>query len=220
MMFDLLSFFAQHMKIQIKCCWFVSLYMYQVHEMWKKGLSIWDEYRKAVRACRDAMRKAKALLEWSLAKEVKSNKKDCFKYVSSKRKTRENVGLLPNEMGALVTGDSQKTEKLNAFFASVSITKTSPQESHSLEVRESLGKGRLPFTWGGSDQRAPRQNQRTRIHGPRWDASIFGERTGRSDCWSDLSSLKGLGNQNRCLKTGEQPEGCHQWHRVCLEAYN
>ena len=65
------------------------------------------------------MRKAKALLELNLAKEVKDNKKGAFKFVSSKRKTRENVGPLLNEMGALATGDAEKAEILNAFFASV-----------------------------------------------------------------------------------------------------
>ena len=33
--------------------------------------------------------------------------------------TRENVGLLLNEMGALVTEDTEKAELVNAFFASV-----------------------------------------------------------------------------------------------------
>lgn len=45
-----------------------------VHEMWKKGLSTWEEQRNIVRACRDAKRKTKALLELNLAEEVKDNK--------------------------------------------------------------------------------------------------------------------------------------------------
>ncbi|GAB0176869.1 mitochondrial enolase superfamily member 1 [Grus japonensis] len=40
---------------------------------------------------------AKAHLELNLARDVKDNKKGFFKYISSKRKTRENVGLLLNE---------------------------------------------------------------------------------------------------------------------------
>jgi len=44
--------------------------------------------------CRDATRKAKVHLEFSMAKEVKDNKKGFFKYVISKRKTRENVDPL------------------------------------------------------------------------------------------------------------------------------
>lgn len=42
-----------------------------------------------------------------------------FKYISSKKKTRENVGLLMNGMDALVTKDTEKAELLNAFFASI-----------------------------------------------------------------------------------------------------
>ncbi|GAB0204878.1 mitochondrial enolase superfamily member 1 [Grus japonensis] len=91
----------------------------EVYRMWKKGLAIWEEYRDVVRECRDAMRKAKAHLELNLARDVKDNKKGFFKSISSKRKTRENVGLLLNEVGALVTEDTEKTELLSAAFASV-----------------------------------------------------------------------------------------------------
>lgn len=50
----------------------------KVHEMWKIDLSIWKEYKSIVRTCKDATRKAKALLELSLANEVKDNKKGFF----------------------------------------------------------------------------------------------------------------------------------------------
>jgi len=89
-----------------------------------------------VRACRDATKKAKAHLELKLARDVKNNKKGFFKYISSKRKTRDNVGPLLNEAGVLVTEDAEKTELLNAFFASVFSSKAGPQESQALEVRE------------------------------------------------------------------------------------
>ena len=46
-----------------------------IHDQWKKGLSTCKEYRNVVSACRDATRKAKALSELNLAKEVKDNKK-------------------------------------------------------------------------------------------------------------------------------------------------
>jgi len=71
-----------------------------------------------------------------LARDVKDNKKGFFKCISSKRKTRDNVGLLLNKVGILVTEDAEKAELLNAFFASVSSAKASPQESQVLEVRE------------------------------------------------------------------------------------
>jgi len=66
--------------------------------MWKEGQTTWEEYRNVVRACREATRKAKAHLELNLTRDVKDNKKGFFKYISSKRKTRENVGLLLTEV--------------------------------------------------------------------------------------------------------------------------
>ena len=54
-----------------------------------------------------------------LARDVKDNKKGFFNYISSKRKARDNVGLLMNEVGVLVTEDVEKEELLNAAFASV-----------------------------------------------------------------------------------------------------
>ncbi|GAB0202578.1 mitochondrial enolase superfamily member 1 [Grus japonensis] len=109
----------------------------EVYSMWKKGLATWEEYRNVVRVCRDATRKAKTHLELNLARDVKDNKKGFFKYISSKRKTKENVGLLLNEVGALVMEDTEKAELLNAFFALVFTAKAGPQETQTLEVMES-----------------------------------------------------------------------------------
>jgi len=74
------------------------------------------------------MRKAKAHLELKLTKKVKDNKKGIFKYVNSKRKTRDNVGPLLNEGGVLVMGDAEKMEMLNAFFALVFASKSPPRD--------------------------------------------------------------------------------------------
>lgn len=51
--------------------------------MWKKGLFSW-EFRNVVWDSRDATRKAKVLLKLNLAKEVKDNKKDFFRYVKGR----------------------------------------------------------------------------------------------------------------------------------------
>jgi len=102
----------------------------------KEGQATWEEHRNVVRVCRDATRKANVHLELYLARDVKDNKKDFFKYISSKWNTRENVGSLLNEVGALVTEDTEKAELLNAFFVSVFTAKADPQEPQSLEVQE------------------------------------------------------------------------------------
>ncbi|XP_068809548.1 uncharacterized protein [Struthio camelus] len=108
----------------------------EVYRMWKRGQATWEEYRDVVRVCRDATRKTKAHLELNLARDVKDNKKGFFKYITSKRKTRENVGLLLNGAGALVTKDIEKAELLNAAFASGFTAKASPQEFQTLGTRE------------------------------------------------------------------------------------
>ena len=107
-----------------------------VYGMWKEGQATWEENRNVVRACRDARRKAKVHLELNLARDVKDNKKGFFNYISSKRKPKDNVGPLLNEVGVLVTENAEKSELLNAFFASVFSAKASPEESHALEVGE------------------------------------------------------------------------------------
>ncbi|GAB0208424.1 mitochondrial enolase superfamily member 1 [Grus japonensis] len=104
---------------------------------WKQGQVAWEEHRETVRAARDQVRKAKALIELNLARDVKDKKKGFYRYVSEKRRTRENVGPLWNETGDLVTQDMEKAEVLNDFFASVF---TGNCLSHTAQVTE--GKGR------------------------------------------------------------------------------
>jgi len=95
----------------------------KVHGMWKEGQAIWQEYRNVVRACRDATRKAKAHLELKLARDVKNNKKGFLNYISSKRKTRDNVGTLLNEVGVPLMEDVEKTELLNALLLQSSVAR-------------------------------------------------------------------------------------------------
>ncbi|KAK4817538.1 hypothetical protein QYF61_019456 [Mycteria americana] len=77
---------------------------------------------KGVMRCSAAgvkIRRAKAELELNLAAAVKDNKKHFFKYISSKRRAKENLQPLVDGGGNTVTKDEEKAEVLNAFFASV-----------------------------------------------------------------------------------------------------
>ncbi|GAB0209084.1 mitochondrial enolase superfamily member 1 [Grus japonensis] len=105
----------------------------EAYRGWKQGQVAWEEYRETVRAARDQDRKAKALTELNLARDVKDNKKSFYRYVSDKRKMRETVGPLRNERGDLVTQDMEKAEVLNDFFASVFTGKCL---SHTAQVTE------------------------------------------------------------------------------------
>ncbi|GAB0207445.1 mitochondrial enolase superfamily member 1 [Grus japonensis] len=105
----------------------------EAYREWKQGKVAWEEYRETVRAAREQVRKAKALIELNLARDVKDNKKSFYRYVSDKRRTRENVGPLRNETGNRVTQDMEKAEVLNDFFASVFTGKCL---SHTVQVAE------------------------------------------------------------------------------------
>lgn len=71
---------------------------------------------------------------------MKDNKKSFFKYISGKRKNGDNVVPLLTKQGALVTKDAERTELLNAFFASAFTVRTSPQESQTLELKKKAWK--------------------------------------------------------------------------------
>jgi len=75
----------------------------EAYRGWKQGQVAWEEYRENVPAARDEVRKAKALIELNLARDIKGNKKRLCRYVSDERKTRENVGPLWKDTGDLVS---------------------------------------------------------------------------------------------------------------------
>ncbi|GAB0186661.1 mitochondrial enolase superfamily member 1 [Grus japonensis] len=72
----------------------------EAYRGWKQGQVAWEEYREIVQATKDQVRKAKALIDLNLARDVKGNKKSFYRYISDKRKMRENVGY--NKVTALV----------------------------------------------------------------------------------------------------------------------
>ncbi|KAK4826056.1 hypothetical protein QYF61_004171 [Mycteria americana] len=97
----------------------------RVYDVWKKGQPTQEDYKDVVRLCREKMRRAKAQLELNLATAIKDNKKCFYKYISNKRKAKENLHPLLDAGGKIETKDEEKAEVLNAFFASVCNSKTS-----------------------------------------------------------------------------------------------
>lgn len=74
-------------------------------------------------------------MELSLARNVRDSKKVFYKFINSKRKTTENVGLLLNAAREPMTNDLEKAEVLSAFFASIFTRKTVLRESQAPETR-------------------------------------------------------------------------------------
>jgi len=75
---------------------------------------------------RDGVRKVKTYL--NLPRHLKGNE-HFYRYTSSKRKVRKNVGFLLNGAGELVAKDIEKAKIFSAFLNSVCTGKTSFQES-------------------------------------------------------------------------------------------
>ena len=73
----------------------------------KEGWVTRKEYRAAVCPCREKIHVAKGRLEFKLASTVKDNKKGFLKYVNSKRRIRDNMGPLLDEVGHLTNRQSR-----------------------------------------------------------------------------------------------------------------
>ncbi|XP_073518171.1 uncharacterized protein [Phyllobates terribilis] len=86
---------------------------------WKEGGISKEDYNAVCRSCRARIRLAKADNELRLARYVKSNKKEFWGYVKSKRKVKDAIGFLQDENGEMVREDVEKAELFNSYFASV-----------------------------------------------------------------------------------------------------
>ncbi|GAB0210341.1 hypothetical protein GRJ2_003499900 [Grus japonensis] len=99
----------------------------EAYQRWKIVRIPVENYKGIARACRDAVRKARAQLELKLARDVKNYKKGFFRYVNNKQKQKENIGPLLNRRDELVTNSAEKAEVLNTFFTSVFTSTVGPQ---------------------------------------------------------------------------------------------
>ncbi len=84
----------------------------------EKVKGTWRDYKEVAKVCREEVRKAKAQLELRLATAAKENKKSFYKYISGKRRSKENFYPLLDAVGNVTTEDKEKAEVLNAFFTS------------------------------------------------------------------------------------------------------
>ena len=97
--------------------------------------------------CREKIRKTKAQFELNLAAGVKRNKKLFYKYINSKRRTKENLRSLLDEAGNVTTEDTERADVLNAFFTSVFQSQTSyPQVSPRSDLVALAGEQTKPPT--------------------------------------------------------------------------
>ena len=84
-----------------------------------------EKYRKYVKLrnqVKNMIRKAKAVMEKDIAKDVKNNPKRFWKYANSKSKTKSGISELKYKLGKeIITtkGDMDKTEILAEFSSSV-----------------------------------------------------------------------------------------------------
>ncbi|PKU48684.1 glycerol kinase [Limosa lapponica baueri] len=81
----------------------------EAYRGWKQGRVEWAEYKETVQVARNQIRQAKAQAELNLARGIKSNKKNFYRYVRDKGKTREVVGPLWEQTGDLASQDMDKT---------------------------------------------------------------------------------------------------------------
>ena len=57
--------------------------------------------------CRDRIRKAKALVELNLARDVKDNKKGFYRYIGRRRQAKEGAPPLMKGSGELASSDTE-----------------------------------------------------------------------------------------------------------------
>ena len=81
----------------------------KMHRQWKQGQVLWEEYKEAAR---DGVRKAKAQLELSMARDATKNKKSFYKYLNQNRKVQKGVSSLVSNSGRLVATDKEKEAKV------------------------------------------------------------------------------------------------------------
>ena len=108
----------------------------KVYREWKQKRVTWEDHKEVVRAARDQVRKAETQIELNLARDVKGNKKNFYRYISDKRKAGGDVGGLWKGTGDLVMRAVEKAEGLNDDFALAFPGKGSSHTAQAAESKE------------------------------------------------------------------------------------
>ena len=114
----------------------------KLDDLWKQGRALQEYYRAGVHICREKTGKARTHSALKLASVVSDSKKGFLQYVNSKRRSKDNIGMLLVEDGHLANRDEEEVEAFNALFASVFNTTDRPwaalgTESEDRECRNS-----------------------------------------------------------------------------------
>ena len=100
-------------------------------------------HRKLCREVDKLVRRAKRNEESRIAAAVKSNPKEFFSYVNSRKPIKNSIGPLKNENGRIVSKDLEMAELLNKYFTSVFTrrnTSASPEAVIKYEGEQVLDK--------------------------------------------------------------------------------
>jgi hypothetical protein len=99
-----------------------------------------EKYKRACNKVTKEYRRARKIFEKKLAKNIKcdSDSKTFFSYVGSQSKTKDGIGPLTDENGAVKQGDLDMCEVLNSFFGTV-FTREDITQGRCLSLEESSG---------------------------------------------------------------------------------
>ena len=78
-----------------------------------------NRYQQSLRACRGLIRTSKRNYERGIARNAKTNLKQFFTYIRTKKKIKNNIGPLKDETGELIQDSRKMAGILNRNFASV-----------------------------------------------------------------------------------------------------
>ena len=87
--------------------------------MFSRSHDSYLKYAECRQECANIVKRSKRSYEKKIANEVNKSSKSFWRYVNSKRKTKDSIGMLVREDNTEAKTDFDKAETLNCFFSSV-----------------------------------------------------------------------------------------------------